>query len=113
MKRPASNISSPKRESEGIVCSKCGCNSHYWKSYRNQWQCKECGHRTGLRTNTVMHSSKLPLMTWFLAIHLITSTKKSFFHIRITKTIGYILLSDSMGDDAQDKGCYGKEGQSI
>lgn len=77
-----------KRESEGIVCSKCGCIHHYWKSYRNQWQCKECGHRTGLRANTVMHSSKLPLMTWFLAIHLVTSTKKSFSALELQRQLG-------------------------
>ena len=77
-----------KRESEGIVCSKCGCTRHYWKSYRNQWQCKECGHRTGLRANTVMHSSKLPLMMWFLAIHLITSTKKSFSALELQRQLG-------------------------
>ena len=77
-----------KRENEGIVCSKCGCIHHYWKSYRNQWQCKECGHRTGLRANTVMHSSKLPLMTWFLAIHLITSTKKSFSALELQRQLG-------------------------
>ena len=77
-----------KRESEGIVCSKCGGIHHYWKSYRNQWQCKECGHRTGLRANTVMHSSKLPLMTWFLAIHLITSTKKSFSALELQRQLG-------------------------
>lgn len=39
--------------------------------------------------------------------------KEIIFIIGITKTIGYILLSNRMGDDAQDKGCYGKEGQSI
>ena len=33
-----------KREYQGIVCDKCGCTHHYWKSYRNQWQCKKCGH---------------------------------------------------------------------
>lgn len=66
------------REKEGIVCPKCGCVHHYWKGYRKQWQCKKCGHRTGLKAGTVMHGSNLPLMYWFVAIHLLTSTKKSF-----------------------------------
>lgn len=77
-----------KREAQGVVCAKCGCVHHKWKSYRNQWECKECGHRTGLKAGTVMHSSKLPLMTWFIAIHLITSTKKSFSAAELKRQLG-------------------------
>lgn len=77
-----------KRESQGVVCVKCGCGHHKWKSYRNQWECKQCGHRTGLKAGTVMHSSKLPLMTWFIAIHLITSTKKSFSAAELKRQLG-------------------------
>ena len=43
---------------------------------------------TGLRSNTVIHLSKLPLMTWFLAIHLITSTKKSFSALELQRQLG-------------------------
>lgn len=77
-----------KREAQGIVCSKCGCVHHKWKSYRNEWECKKCGHRTGLKAGTVMHSSKLPLLTWFIAIHLITSTKKSFSAAELKRQLG-------------------------
>jgi hypothetical protein len=31
-----------------------------------------------LRANTVMHGSKLAFRYWFIAIHLLTSTRKSF-----------------------------------
>ena len=72
------NFLKTKREESGIICSKCGCEHHYWKSYRKQWQCKKCDHRTSLTAGTVMHNSKLPLLYWFVAIHLLTSTKKSF-----------------------------------
>lgn len=77
-----------KREAQDIVCARCGCVHHKWKSYRNQWECKECSHRTGLRANTVMHASKLPLITWFTAIHLITSTKKSFSAAELQRQLG-------------------------
>lgn len=56
--------------------AKCGYVHHKWKSYRNQWECKQCGHRTGLKAGTLMHSSKLPLMTWFIAIHLKSHTSQ-------------------------------------
>lgn len=78
-----------QREQAGITCSKCGCTHHYWKPYRNQWQCKQCGHRTGLKAGTVMHGSNLPLMYWFIAIHLLTSTKKSFSAAELQRQLGH------------------------
>lgn len=78
-----------QRERAGIVCSKCSCTHHYWKSYRNQWQCKQCGHRTGLKAGTVMHGSNLPLLYWFIAIHLLTSTKKSFSAAELQHQLGH------------------------
>ena len=78
-----------QREQAGIVCSKCGCTHHYWKSYRNQWQCKQCGHRTGLKAGTVMHGSNLPLLYWFIAIHLLPSTKKSFSAAELQRQLGH------------------------
>lgn len=68
------------REKEGLTCPKCGCHGKErfrWKGYREQWECKECGHRIGLRAGTVMQSSKLPFRNWFIAMHLLTATKKS------------------------------------
>lgn len=77
------------REDKGVVCSKCGCTHHYWKGYRNQWQCSRCGHRTSLTSGTVMHGTKLPLMYWFIAIHLLTSTKKTFSAAELQRQLGH------------------------
>ena len=54
-----------------------------------KWECKQCGHRTTLRSGTVMQSSKLPFQYWFLAMHLLTSTKKSFSAKEIQRQIGH------------------------
>jgi len=78
-----------KREEQGIVCSKCGCVHHYYKKNRNEWACKKCGHRTTLTSGTVMHGTKLPIMYWFIAIHLLTSTKKSFSASEIQRQLGH------------------------
>ncbi|MGY0407781.1 MAG: transposase, partial [Polaribacter sp.] len=48
------------RLEEGIRCKKCGGRLHYWKKNREQWECKNCNHRTTLKSGTVMQSSKLP-----------------------------------------------------
>jgi hypothetical protein len=77
------------REKEGIQCRKCGGTSHYWKKNREQWECKVCKFRTTLKSGTVMQSSKLPYQYWFIAMHLITSTKKSFSAKEIQRQIGH------------------------
>lgn len=66
------------REKEGVKCSKCGNLQHYWCESKKRWICRECKHETTLTAGTVMHGSKLPLMYWFTAIHLLTSTKNTF-----------------------------------
>lgn len=77
------------RLKQGITCTKCGGISHYWKQYREQWECKTCKHRTTLKSGTVMHGSKLPFQYWFIAMHLITSTKKSFSAKEIQRQLGH------------------------
>jgi len=78
-----------QREKQGIVCSKCGHIHHYWKKNRNEWQCKKCGHRTTLTSGTVMHGTKLPIMYWYIAMHLLTSTKKSFSALEMQRQLGH------------------------
>jgi hypothetical protein len=77
-----------ERESSGIKCKRCGNTTHYWKKNREQWECKKCSHRTTLRSGTVMENSKLPFLDWFLAMHLLTGTKKSFSAKEIQRQLG-------------------------
>lgn len=77
------------RLQEGVTCKKCGGTSHYWKKNREQWECKGCKHRTTLKSGTVMQGSRLPYQYWFIAMHLITSTKKSFSAKEIQRQIGH------------------------
>lgn len=77
------------RDSIGIVCRKCGNTEHYWKSNKWQYECKKCKTRTTLLSGTAMESTKLPLRYWFVAIHLLTSTKKSFSALEIQRQLGH------------------------
>lgn len=77
------------REQEGVVCKKCGCTKHYWKTSKEQWQCSKCGFRTTIKSGTVMENSKLPYQYWFIAMHLLTATKKSFSAKEIQRQIGH------------------------
>ena len=31
------------RQKQGIVCPKCGCKLHYWKTSKQMYQCTKCG----------------------------------------------------------------------
>ena len=77
------------REQAGVKCKKCGNNQYYWKSDKWQFECKKCRTRMTLLSGTAMESSKLPLRYWFVAIHLLTSTKKSFSALEIQRQLGH------------------------
>ncbi|MDD4149250.1 MAG: IS1595 family transposase [Bacteroidales bacterium] len=77
------------REHVGVVCSKCGGKDHYWKKDKEQYECKLCKTRTTLKSGTVMHKSKLPFRYWFITMHLLTSTKKSFSAKEIQRQLGH------------------------
>lgn len=77
------------REKVGIKCSKCGYDNHYWNKSKNQFECKRCKYRTTIRKGTILENSKLPLRYWFIAIHLITSTKKTFSASELQRQLGH------------------------
>jgi hypothetical protein len=78
------------REKVGVTCSVCSSKEHYWKKDKWQYECKRCGKRTTLKRGTVIHSSQLPFRYWFIAIHLLTSTKKSFSALELQRQLGHI-----------------------
>lgn len=77
------------RDQEGVICKKCNCTDHYWKKDKWSYECKKCKFRTSLRSGTVMQSSKLSFQYWFIAMHLITSTKKSFSAKEMQRQLGH------------------------
>ena len=77
------------RLKEGVKCKKCRHTAHYWKKNREQWECKKCHHRTTLKSGTVMENSRLPYQYWFISMHLLTSTKKSFSAKEIQRQLGH------------------------
>ena len=78
-----------QRDTIGVVCPKCGSTHHYWRKNRLQYECKKCHYRQSLRSGTVMEHSKLPFMYWYLAMHLLTSTKKSFSAAELQRQLGH------------------------
>lgn len=77
------------RDKEGVTCQHCSSNDVVWLESKQQYQCKHCRHRTTLRSGTVMHGSKLPFRYWFIAMHLLTATKKSISTAELQRQLGH------------------------
>ena len=77
------------RDKEGVTCQHCGSHDVVWLESKQQYQCKHCRHRTTLRSGTVMHGSKLPFMYWFIAMHLLTATKKTISAAELQRQLGH------------------------
>ena len=65
------------RETEGVICKKCNSKEHYWLKSKELYECKACRFRMSLKSGTVLENSKLPFQYWFIAMHLMTATKKT------------------------------------
>jgi uncharacterized protein YbaR (Trm112 family) len=91
----------------GVVCPHCGHREHLWLPASMHFECKNCHHLQSLRSGTIIHSSKLPFLYWFEAIHLMTSTKKDLFRIRDTTPVRLKTLSTHSGNVPQDTKCNG------
>ncbi len=95
------------RDKQGVTCQHCGSHDVLWLENKQQYQCKHCRHRTTLRSGTVMHGSKLPFIYWFIAMHLLTATKKSISAARVAEADRAQTLSTHLGTDAQTTLCDG------
>ena len=63
-----------RRWPDGFVCPACGgVKGWELETKRFTWECAACGKQTSVTAGTVMHRSKLPLRTWFVAIHLMAT----------------------------------------
>ena len=79
-----------KREKEGITCKECGGTKHYWLAAQSLWRCANntCRSCTNLRAGTIMEKSHIAVKTWFMCIHLLRSTKKSFSALEMQRQLG-------------------------
>jgi len=78
-----------ERDRQGVTCKKCQHQEHYWLSTREQYQCKNCKHRTPLRSGTLLHGTQLPYYYWYFAMMMLTSTKKSYSALEIQRQLGH------------------------
>jgi len=75
---------------QGFVCPKCA-NAEYSRHERGTrllLQCCRCRRQTSLTAGTMFDASKLPLTTWFLAIHLLTQSKTGMSALQLMRDLG-------------------------
>ena len=75
---------------KGFCCPRCNDARHYLvnQGARKLFQCMGCRHQASVTAGTMMEHSKLPLTTWFLAIHLISQAKTGMSALALKRDLG-------------------------
>jgi len=77
------------RDKAGVSCKKCSGTAHYWLQSKQMYQCKRCKFRTSLKSGTILEASKLSFQYWFIAMYLMSSTKKSISVYEVQRQLGH------------------------
>ena len=74
----------------GFVCPVCGGveNSSFRREGRLYFQCSACRHQCSVISGTVFEATKLPLTSWFLAMHLLTQSKNNVSALELMRHLG-------------------------
>ncbi len=78
------------RWAQGFRCPRCE-GATAWSVRRGHQAlrlCASCGYQCSLTAGTMMHNTKLPLRTWFLAMHLISSAKNGVAALELRRQLG-------------------------
>ena len=75
---------------DGIHCAHCdGDNvSEYAKHPTMPYHCRSCRKFFSVKTNTVMHSSKIGYRKWVLAIYILTTNIKGTSSMKLHRDVG-------------------------
>jgi transposase-like protein len=74
------------RQDAGMPCPRCGNPKSY--VYDRRVGCTRCDRRWSITAGTVMADTKLPLATWFRAMHLMSSTKPCISAVELGRRLG-------------------------
>jgi hypothetical protein len=78
-----------RRWPDGFACPACGSGrACLLKSRAFTYECVDCGRQTSITAGTIMHRSKLPLLVWFWAAHLMTTHSNGMSALQLMSQIG-------------------------
>ena len=72
---------------EGVECPRCQHKGVSNLVNRNQYECNSCRYQFSVTSGTIFHDSHLPLVKWFIAIYLMTESKKGVSALQIKRTL--------------------------
>ena len=75
---------------DGFCCPRCqgSWHSEFRRQDRLYFQCSGCRYQCSLVSGTVFESSKVPLPSWFLAMHLMTQAKNNVSALELKQHLG-------------------------
>ncbi len=77
------------RYPQGAFCEKCGkITPHYRIADRKVFSCQSCGSHVSPTANTIFHKSDTPLLSWFHAMFLMSSTKTGISAKQLQRELG-------------------------
>jgi hypothetical protein len=81
---------------QGFRSPRCSITQHYLvlQGVRKFYQCGGCRLQISLTAGTLMEQTKLPLTTWFLAIHLISQAKTGMSALALKRDLGVSYPTD-------------------
>lgn len=72
---------------DGFSCPKCG-HDKWWPSKRYLYVCAACGRQTSLTSGTIFDGTRLPLLAWFRAAWMVSSSKSGVSAKELQRELG-------------------------
>ncbi len=73
---------------DGFRCPRCGGVEYQGVKGRRTLACTDCRHQTSVTAGTVLHHTKLPLLSWLWAIFFVARHKKGISATELQKDLG-------------------------
>lgn len=73
---------------DGEYCPHCGHSEIYRFNDGKRFRCAKCRKDFTIKTGTVFGESKISLQKWFVAIYLLSTSKKGISSIQLAKQVG-------------------------
>ena len=72
---------------DGIICIRCGSDHLRYTTTRDVYDCGTCEYEFTVTAGTMLHDTHLPLKKWFLAVYLMTESKKGISALQLKRTL--------------------------
>jgi transposase-like protein len=74
---------------DGFRCAGCGHDDAYALKTKIVYECVACGKQHSLLAGTIFEQTKTGLAKWFLAIYLVTSSKRGISAMELKRQLGF------------------------